>query len=278
MNGGGNLGAPTVTLVKSLCRRRLCRTALPQWVSSQRGHSALEAPVLDPLARIEKLLALAADQAGTPEGEAAARAARQLARRFAVEADGLRRRSGPDPDPIEERRTPLANRALWRRRLATLVAGHGGCQVAFPRQGTDVVFFGTRSALLVAEYQLLVLDREISARRARWLEERAALLPESAEEALLIEAGHFADSAVSAVATRLGEQRQEERRQDPQGTALVLGRGPDVERWLAERGYQFRSAPMTGRPFHPAGYAAGNGIALNEALRQEGAGLDRQLG
>ncbi len=234
--------------------------------------------MLDPLARIEKLLALAADQAGTPEGEAAARAARQLARRFAVEADGLRRRGGPDQDPIEERRTPLANRARWRRRLATLVAGHWGCQVAWPRQGTDVVFFGTRSALLVAEYQLLVLDREISARRARWLEERAALLPESAEEALLIEAGHFADSAVSAVATRLREQRGEERRQDPQGTALVLGRGPDVERWLTERGYRFRSAPIAGRPFHPAGYAAGNGIALHDALRQESAGLDRQLG
>ena len=70
------------------------------------------------------------------------------------------------------------------------------------------------------------------------------------------------DSAVSAVATRLREQRGEERRQDPQGTALVLGRGPDVERWLTERGYRFRSAPIAGRPFHPAGYAVTPAVVM----------------
>ena len=233
--------------------------------------------MLDPLARIEKLLALAADQAGTPEGEMAARHARHLARRFALEADQQRRRGGPDADPILERRLPLANRALWRRRLASLVAGHSGVQVAWPRQGTDVVLFGHRSALLIAEYQLAVLDREISQRREVWLEQRAALVPEADEEALLAEAGRFAESAVQAVAIRLRALRGEEAAQDPQGTALVLGRGPDIDAWLAANGYRFRSAPLPDRPFHAAGYAAGHGIPLHDALRQEGAGVDRQL-
>lgn len=238
--------------------------------------------MIDPIARIQKLLALATDQAGTPEGEAAARMARALARRFALQADEARRRGDHDRDPILERCISLTDRALWRRRLSAVVASHGCCTVAWPRSGERAHLFGHRSSLLITEYLYAVLDRELTAARAAFTERRhrereARGLP--TEEGRVQDLIAFTHSAISAVAVRLGELRREDQRLDPKGTALVLRRGDDVEGWLRQQGRRFGGSMPVPFAFDRAGYEVGNRIPLHDALPEDpGAPRAAQLG
>ena len=76
------------------------------------------------LDQIRKTLALAQGTAGTPEGETAARIARDLmARHAVVEAD-----LGGVPDLVGERGADKT-RDTWRRALVVRVAEFCGCQI-----------------------------------------------------------------------------------------------------------------------------------------------------
>jgi hypothetical protein len=221
--------------------------------------------------RIRKLLDLAKDQAGTPEGETAARVARRLmlgeARNQAGRACG---RINED-DPIGRHTMDLGGRAPWRRRLSAAVARHCACVAAWERGGGAVVLFGHTSAHLIAEYLYTVLAREVEGASGVWIREDAhALTEREAEEdpdnGKRISA--FCHSAVTAVDNRLAELRVQERGEDPRGTALVLNRGRDVKRWLKENGYDFEPSPARPWRYSQEGYLAGHRIGFHEAMRR----------
>jgi hypothetical protein len=207
-------------------------------------------------ARVRKLLNLARDQAGTPEGESAARLARALMR------DQARARLGPDDpaDPHQRLRLDLGAPAPWRRRLASAVAAHCACVAAWPPGGSAVVLFGRGSALAVAEYLLAVTLREVEAARARV--EGAGAGP--------TELNAFCHSAVTAVEARLRALREGEREDDPSGAALVRQEDRGVRAWMAEQGLRPSPAPPWVASHSPAGWAAGRAIPLHDAVRGAG--------
>ncbi len=223
----------------------------------------------DPRTRIRKLLDLALDQEGTPEGAAAARLARQMMRRHAIDLDCLDVATRRKKDPVDRLDLDLGGRALWRRRLSASIGRHCNCVVAWPRDHHKALLFGHKSDLIIAEYLYVVLCREV-------VEARSGCengLPTDIEGELIPEARRqlrdFSHSAITAIEGRLTTMRDEESRLDPTGTALVRARGDEVVAWLKSRGLKFKKAPPSPYRYHPEGYAAGHRIPLHEAVDHE---------
>ncbi len=222
-----------------------------------------------PSDRIRKLMALAEDQQGTPEGEAAARMARRLMFSQAKEQASRRYRGLPDPDPLQRHRFDLGGPDRWRRRLLASVARHVGCLAAWPRGADHAFVFGHRSAVEVAEYLYVLLSRELTQASTRWLRQHAPVqsLAEAQDDPDEIKrrAG-FCHSAVTAVDTRLHALRGSEDGADPTGTALVLDRRGAVEAWVKAQGVSL--SPPAERPWRHSqeGYLAGYHIPLLDAV------------
>jgi hypothetical protein len=229
--------------------------------------------MLDPSARIRKLLDLARDQAGTPEGDAAARIARRLMLRHARTHAAAACAGIPDSDPIRRWNLELGGDERWRRRLATSVARHCACIAAWRRGGSVARFFGHTSAQPIVEYLYVVLSREVEEAGARWLREEAPALTQAEAERdpeNLVRLRDFSQSAVTALDNRLAEMRATERGEDPTGTALVVARGRDVRKWMEDEGVQLDKSPRRPWRHSPAGWEAGARIGFHEAVRKQG--------
>jgi|GEM_PF-3162067 len=215
--------------------------------------------------RIAKLLHLAKDQKGTPEGEAAARIARKLMRQSAhARAKAWSKRSDIT---VSQRRYELGARWPWRRRLAAAVAKHCACVAAWPRSGTHIILFGAVGTLDIADYLLGVLLRELDEARAAWLAEQDDFHPdEPPSPDLARRTTGFCNSAVGAVEARLRSLRQEESTVDPTGHALVHDEAASVHRWLDDQGINLRKGAPDPYAFSKEGWTAGHGIALHEAV------------
>ena len=226
-------------------------------------------PTRPTAARIQKLMALARDQQGTPEGEAAARMARRMMLQQAKAQAEARYQGLPEADPVRRHRLPLGGHERWRRRLATSVARHVGCVAAWPR-GEDVAFlFGHGSAIEVGTYLFEVLSREVAEAIQHWIAHEAPLL--SAEEAAADpeddkRRGGFGQSAVTAIDARLHALREREAGRDPTGTALILDRRHEVDAWLEEQGVDLVSPAQRPWRHSPEGYLAGYRVPLLDAV------------
>lgn len=226
----------------------------------------------DPSARIRKLLDLARDQAGTPEGDAAARIARSIMLRHARSHAAAACAGLPDSDPVRRWDLALGGTECWRRRLATSVARHCACIAAWRRGGSIAHMFGHASAQPIVEYLYDVLSREVDAALTRWLRihapavtwEEAARDPED-----LLRRRDFCQSAVTALDGRLEEMRTAERGRDPRGTALVTARGRNVRRWMEDAGVQLGPSPRRPWRHSAAGWNAGAHIGVHEAVRRQ---------
>lgn len=215
------------------------------------------------LSRIRKLLALAADQHGTPEGEAAARLARRLIARYDLGGADLRAR---DQDPIVRRPMAVDGQVLWRRRLASAVARHCECALSWSPSKGRAFLYGRRSGIAIAEYLHAVLLREVQAARADHDEQFPPMIGEKVREQVLAD---FTGSAVLAVENRLAALRREESGAMPEQCALVSRRGEELRDWMNDNGLHFRKAAPSVFGYHPEGYAAGHAIALFDAFESE---------
>ena len=109
--------------------------------------------------RIRKALALAENQAGTPEGDTAAKIARQLMQKHAVEVVDLGQ--DPEDDPMIEHGFEIEKRNQWRRNLAHSLAEH--CEVfSLSWGGTNkMTLYGRESGVEVAEYLYSIVVRQV---------------------------------------------------------------------------------------------------------------------
>ena len=233
-------------------------------------------PASTTAARIRKLLDLARDQEGTPEGDTAARIARRLMRQSAHER--AKQWSKRGDITVTKRSFELGARWPWRRRLAAAVARHCACVAAWPRRGTTVVLFGAVGTLEIAEYLLAVLLREIDLARASWLaaqEDHDPMEPMSPD--LARRTTGFSNSAVAAVEARLRELRRQERDQDPSGHALVIDEASAVHKWMGDQGITLKKGAPNPFAFSADGWTAGHGIALHEAVSGQENDPGRQL-
>ena len=215
--------------------------------------------------QIAKLLHLARDQDGTPEGEAAARIARKLMRASArARAQHWSQRSDIT---VQQRRFELGARWPWRRRLAATVARHCACVAAWPSRGTHVVLFGAVGSLDIADYLLKVLLREIDEARMAWLSKQKDYDPfDVLPPDLARRTTGFCSSAVGAIEGRLRAMRQEESNVDPTGHALVLDEAGSVKAWMEAQGIALKKGAPSPYAFSTEGWHAGHDIALHDAV------------
>ena len=208
--------------------------------------------------RVAKLLALAQDQAGTPEGDLAASKARALLLRLALDREEVEQGARAEADPFARRMRPLGAPSPWRRRLAASVATHCACICAWPAATDQVVLFGRQSALLVCDYLLDVLMREVIASRDHWRADNP--------QASGTEINGFCHSAVTAIEHRLRDSRAAEHRSWAEAHALVRRDANRLEDWLQAQGHAWTPARPAPYGFSCDGYAAGHAIPVHEGV------------
>ncbi|MCK6504540.1 DUF2786 domain-containing protein [Myxococcota bacterium] len=239
----------------------------PAPASSSAASSAAQAAV----DRIRKLLALAADQQGTPEGQAAARLARRLIHRYDLAGQALHEPAG---DPIVRVALAIDGRVLWRRRLAAAVARHCECALSWSPSEQRAWLYGRHSGVAVAQYLHAVLRREIEDARRRYDEELPMMTGEK-ERARL--ARDFTGSAVLAVENRLAALRGEEAAVRPDQCAVVSRRGQELREWMQAQGVHFHRQAPSVFAYSAEGYAAGHAITLRDAVRGQALDPARSL-
>ena len=209
--------------------------------------------------RLRRLMALAEDQAGTPEGEIAARLAREIMDAQKAELLNLDQAARDELDPFVRVELDLGGQAFWRRRVASLTARHCECLCSFV--GAQARLSGRRSDVQIAAYLYRVMSRAISVEQVAWLGSNRLLDDTTA-------ANDFAQSAVLALENRLREMRQAET-QSPQTTALVRADQRALRRWLSANGVRLKSAVPFPFSYSQEGYAAGYRVPLRKAVEGE---------
>jgi len=189
------------------------------------------------LDRIRKLFNLAADQAGTPEGEAAARIARRLLVERSVSLAELSEEERAATDPFERREILLGGPAHWRCVLVCAVAAHCDCAAGYLPGRGKARLYGRRGAVEVAEYLFVVLSRALTRERAYHLVTEARGLDPAAQER---SASDFCRSAIFALQLRMQEIREQEQGERPEVTALVSAQSAGLWRWMREQGVSQR--------------------------------------
>ena len=213
--------------------------------------------------RLRRLIALAEDQAGTPEGELAARLAREIMEARKAELRGLGGEARDAQDPFCRISLSLGGKAFWRRRVASLTARHCECICSFV--GHQARMSGRRSSVQVAAYLYRIMSRSIAVEQAAWLGQSRLLDDARA-------ANDFAQSAVLALESRLRQMREAEA-EDPESTALVLADHQALRDWLARSGVTLKRAAPFPFAYLQAGYEAGYRVPLHDAV-EEGEGTE----
>ena len=206
--------------------------------------------------RLERLKALAEDQAGTPEGELAARLAREitLARHQQLSTMDLDTRNRVDPFMRQD--LDLGGKAFWRRKVASLTAHHCDCLCSFT--GQQARLSGRRSSVLVAEHLYRVMSRSIAMEQAAWLGSNDLLDDIRASR-------DFAHSAVLALRHRLVALRRTDQ-ETPESTALVRSDRKALRGWLEEQGVTLKADVPFPYAYTQEGYEAGYRVPLQKAV------------
>ncbi|MCP4806563.1 MAG: DUF2786 domain-containing protein [Proteobacteria bacterium] len=210
--------------------------------------------------RIKKLVALAGDQAGTPEGESAMRMARQLMVEHSIELAQLQADERDAVDPFDRRPLDLAGRAHWRRQLLSMVAQHCECIAGWSRTGNAASLYGRKSAVEIAEYLFLVLLRQVTMERAAFMVD---LQLRGDDPDGIRRTRDFCQSALLALRLRFEQLRGIE---PEESTALVRQSARGLGDWMENRGHKLAPEPPFGFRYDAKGYQAGYRIPLVDAV------------
>lgn len=220
--------------------------------------------------KIRKMLLLAADQAGTNEGDTAATLARKLMLEHGIAEVSLEV-GGTQADPNVKVAFDCGANLAWRFMLIGQVALH--CDVYSTRMSgtTRITFWGRESGVEVATYLFTVLSRAIIAESDAHLAKmkRNGTWDECSESFKSAWRGRFCNSAVNALGHRLTAIRKAAAVVNATGNAIVMVRRNEAESWAREEiagtGRTLRKASMS---YHhnEAGYAAGQRIPIGTAL------------
>ncbi len=175
--------------------------------------------------KIQKLLALAEDTEGTPEGILAAKLAMKLMKEHAIEYGDL-----AGAEEVEQRDVPGENMAMWRRGLVEVVAKH--CQCRSLKIGPRLVMFGHTHDIETALYLLDLLETQVVTEGWTFHDRCPGVSYAGVDT--------FLRSVVIRLRARLIELHAEDA-QAP-GTALVVRRGAEVDAFVSARNQVDRGA------------------------------------
>lgn len=223
-------------------------------------------------AKIKKMLGLAEDQMGTPEGETAAALARKLMQQHAIEVADLDLVEAQNADPIEKKVTSVELQKNWMRDLFHVVGKHCEVQVVMHPRSTQMTIYGHRSGTEVCEYLYRVLARAIATEVVDYLKSEG--ITRSAYAEWLTGYTSYCASAVQGVSAKLASIRKAAQDADPQGAALVLRKADQVQEWIkADSSIKLVPVHRNNHPsFSAAGYEMGRNVSLHDGVTKRNQG------
>lgn len=233
--------------------------------------------------RIRKALARAKDQEGTPEGETAARIARNMMDAHAISMADIDVATAATLDPLIVKEVDTEVRAMWSRTLLFAIARHCTCRGVATVGTTTMRLYGYAHDVAVAEYLFGVISRQLyvlasaNSKRLTWLsagEKRTAY-------------NTFMCSAVEGVCDKLTLMQAEAQAAKVAAAAaggsaastsmvLVAREETAVAFFEKNKGRTKQSPGMRPQGFDGAGYNAGRSVSLNAGIAA-GAGSSRRL-
>ena len=217
------------------------------------------------IAKVEKLLRLSQDQDGTPEGETAARLAHRMMAAHAIDMASIDLDKQADNDPMERQEMKVRS-SVWRRRLASVLAKHCNCRVAYTSTqitGQHIYMYGHRTDIEVLRYLYEICERQIEQSARRYLN---LLNPDWYDRGHKKSMGNnFRRSAVVGLRTKLDEIRKDTEKENAEGFALVIGRKQRVNDWVEEN-YTFGSGSSSSYYHNQDGYNAGRKVSLSTGV------------
>jgi Protein of unknown function (DUF2786) len=202
--------------------------------------------------RIKKLLALADDQAGLPEGDRAAFLASKLMRENAIELSSLNIKEEILKQDFE------VGRSNWKRNLMNLVANFCSCKYVFLLGKREGFLIGYKSDAEIASYLFDLIVVQIEAECQAYLNTLFAARGKKA-------ANDFKTSAVYGVAEKFRQIKSQDGVSDSSGTALVLARSKQVDAWVREN-MNVVSAASKAVTLNSQGYNAGKNVRLSAGI------------
>lgn len=224
------------------------------------------------MSRIRKLLRLAEDQPGTPEGISALAMADGLMARHGISRSTLQL-EGAQAD-FRNRSFAIGRKEAWRRSLVDAVADYFDCAALYRADEDVVETYGPEASLPQVEYTFAVYLRQLQRRWKAHVEELKSL--EIWERLTLREQldtrDGFCVSFAAGVKERLERDRIQEAREDPAIDALMNAQRRALERWMRRAGVRWRPSFRKVGSWSNEGFAAGYEADIDRALTGRSAG------
>lgn len=229
------------------------------------------------MTRVKKLLRLAEDQVGTPEGRNARQRAEELLERHGMSWSVV---SSPDWVGVldfRHRRFEVGRDEPWRHTLVATIATYLDCVALHHRGATEVETYGPEAALPQVEYVFSVYLRQL---RTAWRTYGEAL-DEEGIWTNLTRAQKFDTrqaycvSFVLGVKERLEADRRAELERDPTAARDARRQQEELDRWMRQAGVRWRSTANDIQQINPEAYAAGQTAQVSSAMSGRGDGPRR---
>ena len=224
------------------------------------------------IAKIEKLMRLARNQDGTPEGETAAKLASRMMAAHAIDMASIDVDRAAEHDPMEQQSIQTRS-SVWRRLLANTIAKHCNCRMAYSSGhhiGQTVYIYGHRTDIELMKYLYSICERQIEGQAREYTSQFPAGMP--GKRTL---GNNFRRSAVTGLSHKLHQIRKDTERDNVEGFALVRNRSQAVSDWV-NNNFSFGRATTASEYSHSrAGYTAGQSLNLSAGI--EAAADQKQL-
>jgi len=222
------------------------------------------------VSKIIKLMKLAEDQEGTPEGETAARIANKLMTAHAVKQEELLEAGEETEDEILYKKSGWKScNNVWERTLYSILSNYMDCKPFYSGPYTTncykytgkykIGIAGYRSSIEVVEYLYNVCHKQIKDATKAWVKNVYPHKPSQSQRK------GFRQSAVHGLHAKLLLMKDNAAESTSTSTAVVLkSRRQRVEDSLADK--KFRKGRKSSLRFNADGYKAGKNISLKAGI------------
>jgi hypothetical protein len=227
------------------------------------------------ITKIEKLMRLARDQEGKPEGETAARFAARLMTAHAISMHEVDPDRQAEADPLLEDTFDIPA-STWRRQLWHHVATHCNLRSAQSSavRHSKIYLYGHKTDVEVCKYLYDICERQIEASARAYVNslDMDDWGIEYTRGQRKKKGNAFRRSAVDGLSTKLRAIRRDTQEENTTGFALVLSRKQKVDNWVDET-FTFGNAKAAAEYRHnAAGYSAGRNVNLAAGIEGKSQG------
>lgn len=220
------------------------------------------------ISRVRKLLRLAEDQAGQPEGVSARERAEAILAEHGMSRSAVELGEGLDGD-FRQRVFVLGSKEPWRRTLVHAIADYFDCVALYEKDALDAQTFGPEHMLPQVEYTFVVYLTQL---RTAWRRHAEDLQAEGLWDRLsprgrLEARDAFCVSFVLGVKERLEQDRAKEKQDDPVAFSQGQKQKKQLDRWMRTGGVRWRATPSGVSALSDEGFRAGLEAEVEPALK-----------